>query len=456
MDVLGACGSVSVVVLVCLVTCNEGLSQTSPRPSLELVSPNGSEVWAAESKHYIAWKASQVPAGDPVTIQYTIDGGKTWQKIGTAPCSEGKFLWLVPNTPSERCRVRVTDRALGVAGAGGSDVSIVPSQRVRDYRWENVTRTAAFAPRDGAGALIFEGQMWLLGGWNPRDKVNSPSTCNNEVWRSTDGAVWHLVKPNTFGKPGFDPNRDWEGRHTAGYVVYRNKMWIVGGDANQEHYHFDVWNSTNGKIWTHVNKDRPVPWGPRVLHYTLVFEDKIWVMGGQTLPQFAPAKLQFYSDTWNTSDGVTWTEITPKGPRWPNRGMIGGSVVFNNRMWILGGGTYDTPTVPKRKFYNDVWSSPDGMHWEQHVEHAPWTPRQYHDVAAFDGRMWVMEGWNHGNRNDVWYSADGVNWYELPNTPWNPRHAASVFVYDGALWMVAGNNMERDAWRLRRTPRARQ
>jgi hypothetical protein len=92
------------------------------------------------------------------------------------------------------------------------------------------------------------------------------------------------------------------------------------------------------------------------------------------------------------------------------------------------------------------------VNWECHTEAAPWAPRQYHEVAAFDGRMWVMEGYlkESGNRNDVWYSADGVNWYEVPDTPWLPRHAASVFVYDGGLWMVAGNNMTPDAWKLTR------
>jgi hypothetical protein len=71
-------------------------------------------------------------------------------------------------------------------------------------------------------------------------------------------------------------------------------------------------------------------------------------------------------------------------------------------------------------------------------------------VAVWDGRLWVLEGYNAqgGNRKDVWHSADGVHWEEVPNTPWKPRHAASVFVHAGHLWMVAGNNMESDVWRL--------
>ena len=92
----------------------------------------------------------------------------------------------------------------------------------------------------------------------------------------------------------------------------------------------------------------------------------------------------------------------------------------------------------------------DGVSWTRHLESAPWTPRQYHDVAVFDGQMWVCEGFNEvgRNRNDVWHSNDGVHWTELPNTPWAPRHAASLFVHDNAMWMVAGNNMEPDVWKL--------
>lgn len=316
---------------------------------------------------------------------------------------------------------------------------VVPSQELSDYQWTCVTENAAFAGRDGAGALVFRNRMWLLGGWNPGDKVHFPHICNSEVWSSADGATWELENPQA----------PWEGRHTAGYVVHDDRMWIVGGDANQRHYQNDVWSSADGVHWDLVNGE--VPWAPRVLHYTLAFDNRIWVIGGQSVPQFAPAEEALYNDVWCSADGVAWTRVTENAP-WSPRGMIGGSVVFQGRVWILGGGTYDTPTTPSRNFYNDVWSSDDGVSWERHTEFAPWEPRQYHDIAVFDHRMWVLEGCNAagGNRCDVWYSADGVNWYELPDTPWAPRHAASVFVYDDALWMVAGNNMFPDVWKLTR------
>lgn len=409
-----------------------------------LVSPAGGEQWAAGSSHWITWKT----AGDGLTtVEASTDGGKTWQPVGKVAGTS--ILWKVPEKPPGKCIIRVTNDRAGTVQ--GKAFTITASQEVKDYRWELVTKKADFAPRDGAGALTFKGRMWFLGGWNPGDRKHFPRICNNEVWSSADGAKWTLEKKNTFLDRKFDPTDDWEGRHTAGYVVHKDRMWIVGGDVNQGHYHNDVWSSGDGRSWDYVNKGKPVPWGPRALHYTLAFKDRIWVMGGQTVPQFAPGAEVFYRDIWTTSDGISWEQVKPKEPFWPQRGMIGGSAVHKGRMWVLGGGTYDTPKIKSRLFFNDVWSSADGVEWTRHTDRAPWEPRQYHEVAAYDGRLWVMEGYNpRGNRNDVWYSADGVNWYEVPKTPWKPRHAASVYVHDGALWMVAGNNMESDVWKLRR------
>lgn len=305
------------------------------------------------------------------------------------------------------------------------------------YRWEQVTDNANFAPRDGAGILSYQGRLWLLGGWNPLDKVHFPHICNSEVWSSANGSDWAL---EVLQAP-------WEGRHAAGYVVFRDKMWIVGGDCNQGHYQDDIWCSADGRDWECVLEQ--VPWGPRVLHCAVVFQNKLWVYGGQTLPRFAPADECFYQDVWCSQDGVSWTQVADAVP-WPSRNLTGMGITFNNRLWVLGGGTYETPERPDRVFYNDVWSSCDGLQWEQHLEHADWEPRQFHDGAVWDGKLWVMEGCRTdcGNRKDVWYSPDGVNWTELPDTPWAPRHAASVVVHDGVLWMVTGNNLTSDVWRL--------
>jgi hypothetical protein len=352
----------------------------------------------------------------------------------------------------------------GLLALFGLDFS--PAQ-AQFYGWQNVNVQAPFAPRDGAGLLVYENKLWLLGGWNASTAV-FPNTTTNEVWNSADGKHWTEIKPNTFGTAAFNSSSDWQGRHMAGWTVYRDKLWIVGGDSNQCHYQPDVWNSSDGAHWTQVASN--VPWGNRVLFYTLVFNNTLWVMGGQTLDlsdcplmptngsyDYVPT---YYNDVWTSSDGANWTQVKQQSfvfspevplPIWGPRGVICGAVVFNGRMWVIGGGTYGTPQV----LYNDVWNSLDGLHWTRVTTEAPWSPRIYHDIIVYDGRMWVIGGHGangNGNLADVWSSADGVHWIQTPNTPWLPRHAASVALFKGAIWFTGGttddNGSQNDVWKL--------
>jgi len=107
-------------------------------------------------------------------------------------------------------------------------------------------------------------------------------------------------------------------------------------------------------------------------------------------------------------------------------------VVFNDKMWILGG----QGTTNK----NDVWFSEDGVTWTEAVSNAPWSDRVYHSAVVFDDKIWVMGGAGVGvYMNDVWYSSDGVNWTNATlSAPWSTRCNAAVVVYNGKLWLLGG------------------
>jgi len=194
------------------------------------------------------------------------------------------------------------------------------------------------------------------------------------------------------------------------------------------------------------------PWGPRYKPYVLVFHDTIWLMGGfdYFYGNYIP-----YNDVWYSTDGAIWTKAVDSAG-WAPRGIIHGKAVFDNKIWLLGGGLYGILPLPYSEvYYNDVWNSPDGIHWTRVLEHAPWIARIHHSVEVFDGKLWVMAGHNKriiliGNsflHNDVWYSSDGVNWKELPGTPWKPTHAAAIAVFDSALYIIAGY-LKNDVWKL--------
>jgi hypothetical protein len=414
-------------------------------------SPVGQETWAVNSDHVIRWNPVHIGDNARLKAELSVDNRKTWSAIKTPYIDAvgGSFRWKITGSLSEECFIRVINTKTKVSIQNHFPFAIIPSQEVPNYQWTRLLEKTPYAPRDGAGILSFNDKIFIFGGWNPGDKKNFPRICNNEVWSSTDGKKWQLIKPNTFLDNSFDADADWEGRHTGGYVIHNDKMWLVGGDVNQGHYQNDVWNSSDGKHWTRVTNN--VPWGPRALHSTVAYQEKIWIIGGQTMPAFAESKEAFFSDVWNSSDGVTWQRIVPKKPAWKPRGMISGSVVFKGRIWLLGGGTYDTPTTKARNYYNDVWSTADGESWQRHTESAPWQPRQYQHVAVYENRIWVIGGYHDGDINDVWYSADGENWYRVFGTPWQSRHATSVVAHNGKLWLTLGSCMVPDLWYLKRS-----
>ena len=218
------------------------------------------------------------------------------------------------------CRRTLTTIMTAALGA----MTMTGADPVDVYQWQQVTLEAPFAARDGAGLLSFQGRLWLLGGWNPRDKQHFPRICNSEVWASEDGVNWTLVCAQA----------PWEGRHTAGYAVHRGRMWIIGGDCNQGHYQPDVWSSADGVDWELVCAE--TPWGRRALHHTVAFDGKLWVIGGQTMPGFVhdDDSEVFHNDVWRSEDGADWTCVTEHAP-WPARGMIGGCAVKVNPPLVI-------------------------------------------------------------------------------------------------------------------------
>lgn len=77
-----------------------------PAASVELVSPNGRELWEIGTQQPIVWNQSGV-SGD-LTLQYSIDGGSTWKTIVDATEADGSYIWTVPDDRSDDAYVRVT------------------------------------------------------------------------------------------------------------------------------------------------------------------------------------------------------------------------------------------------------------------------------------------------------------------------------------------------------------
>ena len=300
--------------------------------------------------------------------------------------------------------------------------------------WTRVTEHAAWAPRDSCGEVVYAGRMWLLGGW-----FDSHSMGPRDVWSSGDGLDWTEATAIAGWQHGDLPTT----------LVHRDRMWLMGGwyagrlagaSASSQ-----VWSSADGAQWDCVTDD--AGWSARIGAAGVVFQDKMWILGGVER-YFDGEERHLRNDVWYSADGSRWELATASAP-WSGRAYHA-AVVFGDRIWVLGGGNY----LPGYLAFNDVWSSPDGVHWEKAVGDAPWAPRIWFSAVVYRKHMWVLGGWSNDpsrNWNDVWYTADGVHWKELrTKTIWSERHEHSTYVLDDRIWVVAGNAwpLVNDVWCL--------
>jgi hypothetical protein len=111
-----------------------------------------------------------------------------------------------------------------------------------------------------------------------------------------------------------------------------------------------------------------------------------------------------------------------------------GFVDFNGKMWVVGGWNHGWDN-PSEQVQSEIWNSSDGINWER-LPDAPWPGRHGGGTVVFNNAIWVISGTNAA---DVWKSEDGINWTLVTNTaPWGIRYAPYVAVFNNKLWVMGG------------------
>src|SRR5690606_9957048 len=112
---------------------------------------------------------------------------------------------------------------------------------------------------------------------------------------------------------------------------------------------------------------RPGTWHVAQSHRVVEFNGRTWCVGGANMN----SDTHVFEQIRSSVDGLNWTLEVAKAPFGPRANH--GLVVFNNRLWVLGGST-----TMLFGLKNDVWSSPDGVNWTREVSQAPWAARASH------------------------------------------------------------------------------
>lgn len=265
----------------------------------------------------------------------------------------------------------------------------------------------------GQSMTLFKGYLWLVGG----DNGNTPPwTSNSEVWRSPNGKDWKLVTSNLFDE-----------RRNHSLIVFKNKMWLIGGINNAGEVLSDIWYTTDGIHWKRINSDNPLL--DIGQNSSVVFNDKIYVFRGNGRTN---------QEVWSSSDGSNWRMETDNA--FPARSHYK-TVVFNGFIYVYGG------LIRGGGLTNEVWASPDGSYWYQkRPADAIFDARINHTATVFNRKVWVMggESWDaSGSRTfygDIWYSTNMKYWSKYNGKPpfYKGLHSHESLVYNDKLWVFGG------------------
>lgn len=266
-------------------------------------------------------------------------------------CTEGKFpMAIVPLVAFDGKLYSIGDKSIWTSGDG--------------INWNSQPKTD-WGERYGMQFAFFKNKLWMLGGMKTWDDFR------NDIWVSDDGKDWKQTVSNA----------KWSPRRNHSLVVFKNKLWLLGGaessgrrDQTPTSFFNDIWNSEDGVNWIKVTEN--APWSAREVNTSLVFDNKIWVIGGGNK-----------RDVWSSTDGKIWTQVNEKAA-WSERRENGG-LVFDGKIWIFGG-------MDK----NDVWSSTDGKNWQMNFERAPWSTRGAAYSVVFNDKLWIFSG--KTGREDSW------------------------------------------------------
>ena len=266
-----------------------------------------------------------------------------------------------------------------------------------------------------ATVRLVKNGIFVLGG--------KASSLQNDVWLSVDSGWWK------------EANAAWPARDAHQAVVYKGRLWVMGGFSWQGGNKNDVWSSADGKSWSLL--ETTGTWSGRTRHRSVAYKGRLYVTGG-----WDGGSLR--KEVWSWAPGeANWTMTTPPWTARESHQVV----VHNERLYLLGGQASEGNDVRK----NDVWSTTDGENW-RFEGNADWPIRSLHQAVSHQGRLYVMGGWrtkDSGSRyNDVWSSVDGKSWREEKannSDYWLRRTEFQAVSRDGLLYVMGGTTANNES-----------
>ncbi|MGB2869767.1 MAG: T9SS type A sorting domain-containing protein [Bacteroidota bacterium] len=291
--------------------------KTFPAPmdsGLVLFNPNGGEAWLVGSVESIQWISLK---SSTVRLDYSTDDGLSWMPVASSlPDTPSHHDWMIPATPSNTCRVKITD----LSDTTNYDISEQPftitNGRLGD-RWRQVP--SGFANTIWSVHVVDDSIVWAGGS-------------GGAVLLSTDGGeTW---KKKLFGTEDVYNVRGLDA--LTAFATSSGSETVIKKTTD------------GGTTWTTVYAK---PGG---------FINSIVMRDAMTGIATGDPVNGYWTLLKTTDGGTTWLDLPPVAAAQGEVGYNNATCVLDQTIWF----TTNNPKAYKSTDYGETWTSYPTLHAE--------------------------------------------------------------------------------------------
>jgi hypothetical protein len=281
---------------------------------------------------------------------------------------------------------------------------------------------------------VLKGKLYV-GGTNPGKTLN-----NAELWRSADGSTWETITADGFG--------DITNNNVYAFAEY----WGMVYAATANTLGAQVWRSRNGDrgTWQKVFSTK----NPHAIYPT-----SLYVYGGR-LYAAIDTDWEKHFELWRTGDGLDWrrvgsstfepADVSPSNLVAYKKALYMGLAAMKVDNDSSSGVRIDYPTTPclempaihiDRLKGAQLWRSTDGARWTRVLGGGMGDVKnwKFESLVIYEGDLYAVLDGLAGLT--VWRSPDGLNWTKVSEAGFGDKNNATghwmngTAIYHGQLYL---------------------
>lgn len=223
-------------------------------------------------------------------------------------------------------------------------------------------------------------------------------------------------------------------RNFSTTIVFKDRIWLIGGQDQSDTILSDIWSSSDGENWT--LETNAAPFGAIKAHSIVVFNEKMWLYSGSN-------GVILNNKIWSSVDGTNWVEET-NDSMWNRVPFYGQNAttlfVFDEKIWRFASYDGSTGDLTTERY---IWNSSDGKNWTLVSENHGFDLKYGMEVIPFQGKLIGIEGstFNSNKFTKIWQSNNGIDWEVIAeDLPFTFSYYSEAQILDDKLYMTAGSN----------------